>query len=156
MFLSEKVTRQEFGHKLTTTIMQAIQHLNSDQKEVRYHFDQANEGISLTLQGNSLLANIRPLQDLPLYKLNLDNTKVKDVNQLKGIPLEWLSLAETEVIDISPLEDKKLTLKWLNLSGTQVSNISALKNLKLIYIDLSNSKVRDLSPLLNMKLKDPK
>jgi len=154
MFLSEKGTRQEFGEKLISTVIQSMGHLNPEEKTIDYHYQQSDKGISLYLQNNTHLKDIRPLKELPLHKLNLNRTDIQDIDQLKGLPLEWLSIAETDISNISSLEDKILTLKSLNISGTKVNNLSSLERLKLVYLDISNTQVTDLAPISKMKLQE--
>ncbi len=153
MFLSEKGTRQEFGQKLITTVIKTLGHLNPDEKTIDYHYVQTDKGLSLFLQNNKNLSDIRPLNELPLYQLNLNDTNINSIVHLGDVPLEWLSIANTNVANITSLKDKKLTLKWLNLSGTDVIDISSLENLKLTHLDISNTRITNFTPLRSMNLK---
>ncbi len=153
MFLSEKGTCQEFGQKLISTVIKTLGHLNPDEKIIDHHYIQSDKGLSLFLQNNKNLTDIRPLNELPLYQLNLDDTNINSIEHLQNVPLEWLSIANTQVSDITSLKDKRLTLKWLNLSGTNVADINSLANLKLMHLDISNTQIVDFNPLRSMNLK---
>lgn len=152
MFLQEKDVRREISKKLVTTAMQAIAPLNPEQKNINVRHVIRGDEIDLHLQDNPRLVDIRPLQDLPLTRLNLDNTAVHDLAVVRTIPLNWLSIANTKVKNVDILKEKRLTLKWLNLSGTEVDRIDGLSALKLTYLDISRTKVADLSPLKGMNL----
>ena len=75
---------------------------------------------------------------------------LSDVSALKGLPLERLHLASTSVKDLTPLRGTALT--ELHLNGTEVSNLSPLKGMPLRYLYLYRTPVRDITPLSGMPL----
>jgi len=97
-----------------------------------------------------LLADLSPLQGLPLRNLNCDFTSVGNLSPLRGIPLAELSLSYTKVTDLAPLRGVKLTL--LAMRATSVNDLSPLQAMPLTSLDILGCKVADLSPLRDMPL----
>jgi serine/threonine protein kinase/Leucine-rich repeat (LRR) protein len=70
-------------------------------------------------------------KDMPISKLYLAHTKVRDLEPLRGMRLRSLSLSETEVSDLRPLEG--MPLQWLNLGGSasEITNLAPLRDMPL-------------------------
>ncbi len=63
------------------------------------------------IYNNKDIADLSPLQGMPLTSLNFGWTGVSDLTSLKGLKLETLDFNSTPVSDLSPLKGMKLT--WL-------------------------------------------
>ena len=97
------------------------------------------------------LADLTPLQGLPLIKLDLTGTNVSDLSPLQGLPLEELNLSGSKVTDLAPL--KGMPLKRLNLLGNTVADLSPLAGMPLESLNVDRTDVRSLTPLRGMPLK---
>ncbi|OHE78963.1 MAG: hypothetical protein A2107_04835, partial [Verrucomicrobia bacterium GWF2_62_7] len=75
------------------------------------------------------LADLAPLQGLPLTMLVCGNTQVSDLTPLKGMPLTILSVDNTPVSDLTPLAGMPLTILWCH--GTKVTELSPLAGMPL-------------------------
>ena len=94
------------------------------------------------------IEDINPLQSLPISKLILTGTSVKDISALHGTQtLKDLRLASTQISDLSPLEG--LPLEQLTCNGCmRLSDIGPLKKcLALTRLRLDFTGIYDLSPL---------
>ena len=100
--------------------------------------------------GKSQLADLSPLQGLPLQSLEIGMTGVVDLSQLSGLPLNYLSCGYTAIADLTPL--KEMPLSELYFSITQVSDLTPLQGMALTVLDCNGTQVSDLSPLRGMKL----
>lgn len=100
---------------------------------------------------NGKLADISPLQEMPLTWLFLRRTQVSDLTPLKGMPLSYLNLFDTKVSDLTPLRQMKL--KSLSCSVTSISGLSPLQGMPLEELDCRLTRIVDLSPLTGMPLK---
>ena len=78
--------------------------------------------------------------------------KLADLSPLDGMPLRILSIPHTKVKDLSP--SKGMKLDYINCEGTAVSDLSPLAGMVLSYLDLRNTHVSDISPLLGLRLKE--
>jgi len=67
------------------------------------------------------VADLTPLECMPLKRLSLRYTQVADLTPLQGMPLEWLSIANTKVSDLAPLNG--MPLGWLWIGGTPAANL---------------------------------
>ncbi|MBC7822042.1 MAG: SUMF1/EgtB/PvdO family nonheme iron enzyme, partial [Planctomycetaceae bacterium] len=108
------------------------------------------KGFSCNSSSRGQLANLSPLQGLPLTAITIENTPVSDLSALKGMPLTSVSCGATRVSDLSPLQGMPLTV--LTLYGTSVTDISVVKEMKLKRINFGGSRVSDLSVLQGMPL----
>jgi serine/threonine protein kinase len=97
------------------------------------------------------LADLSPLQGMPLSILKCSRTKVADLSPLKGMPLTWLECGVTEVSDLTPL--KGMPLRGLFCQCPKVSDLSPLQGMRLDALDVGGSAVTDLSPLQGMPLR---
>jgi hypothetical protein len=96
------------------------------------------------------LADLSPLQGLPLTTLLCGRTRVADLAPLKGMPLETLDCADTRVHDLSPLID--MPLRHLSVQSTHVSDLSPLKNMPLVSLNCAHTQVTDFGPLAGIQL----
>ena len=103
----------------------------------------------LDLTGTAV-TDLSPLQGMPLEELYLENTRVTDLTPLEGMPLRILRLEHTPVDDISPLAG--LPLEQLNMYGTQVTEITAVEGMPLKTLWLTDTQVSDLSPVHQLYL----
>ncbi len=97
-----------------------------------------------------ILADLSPLQGMPLTTLKVESTQVSDLSPLEGMPLKVLWCNKTQVSDLSPLKQMKLTL--LNCGATKVADLSPLKGMPLTNLKCYTTQVSDLSPLQGMSL----
>ncbi len=117
------------------------------------------------------VADITPLENLPLERLTLARTAVRQISSLSGLKLSMLDLSATRVYDFSviaeqPLRDLKLNhtqvkdvsfiegmpLSRLELRGTRVYDFSNIGAMPLRYLDLSGTQVRDVGFLSRIPL----
>ncbi|MFW6152253.1 MAG: protein kinase domain-containing protein, partial [Verrucomicrobiota bacterium] len=117
------------------------------------------------------VADITPLENLPLERLTLARTAVRQVSSLSGLKLSMLDLSATRVYDFSAIEDQPLRdlklnntqvkdvsfiegmpLSRLELRGTRVYDFSNIGEMPLSYLDLSGTQVRDVAFLSGMPL----
>ncbi|MBI5395194.1 MAG: hypothetical protein HZA91_07870, partial [Verrucomicrobia bacterium] len=98
----------------------------------------------------SPLANIAPLQGLPLTELRLHLTQVSDLSPLRGMKLGTLFCPATKVTDISPLAGIPLT--HLAFGATQVSDLSPLRGMAITNLYCESTPITDLTPLQGMPL----
>jgi len=89
------------------------------------------------------LKDLRPLSNLALRRVSIENCHLQDLFPLKNMNLRQASFAHTDVRDISAL--RGMPLEWLDLSGTKVTEISALAGMPLITLKLNDVAVRNLS-----------
>jgi len=127
----------------------------------------------------SPLASLESLRGMPLTKITLWNTEVRDLGPLAGMPLTRFSLnGHARVSDLSPLRGMKLTevrisecllvtdisplrgmpIKALALrtdSGARIAlkDLSAVAGMPLEFLDIGRTEVSDLVPLRGMALK---
>jgi Leucine-rich repeat (LRR) protein/tRNA A-37 threonylcarbamoyl transferase component Bud32 len=101
--------------------------------------------------GNKRIADISPLNGLPLGVVALERTQVKDLSPLAGMPLRWLNLNDSPgVVDIAPL--KGAPLAELHMARTGVTELEPLRGMRLRRLDLEGTKVQELGPLQGMPL----
>ena len=96
------------------------------------------------------VSNLSPLAGMKLRTLECACTNVSDLSILKGMPLNWLACHSTPVSDISMLQG--LHPFWLSIEDTQVSDLSVLQGMPLTTLFCQTGKVTDLSPLRGMSL----
>ena len=100
--------------------------------------------VDLSMPGQGLLTHLDGLQLLPLRKLLIPGTAVKDLSPLRGLPLEVLILTRTPVMDLSPLAQSPL--KVLDLEACGASNLQPLAGRPLVDVKLGFRRA-DLTPL---------
>jgi len=111
---------------------------------------RALSGLRVFLGNDTTVADLTPLQDLPLTSLGFYHSRIKDLAPLKNMPLTKLFLDHPAVTDLSPLQGKKLT--HLTVSFTAVNDLSALRGMPLTALNVNQTHVNDLSPLRGMPL----
>ncbi|MCX6899094.1 MAG: SUMF1/EgtB/PvdO family nonheme iron enzyme [Verrucomicrobia bacterium] len=107
-----------------------------------------------TVNQKGALADLAPLQGLPLTWLWCHNNPIADLTPLRGMPLTVMSCGGTQVRDLAPLAGMKLTV--LSFNDTEVSDLSPLQDMPLTVLWCNNTKVTDLSPLQAMPLQELK
>jgi len=100
--------------------------------------------------GKSGDGDLSALTGMPLTRLQMGGSVIRNLEPLKGMPLVELCLNPTPVDDLSPLEG--MPLKVLTLSETNVEDLSPLSGLELTELELSDSRIRDLTPLGGLPL----
>ncbi|MGE3407572.1 MAG: protein kinase [Pirellulales bacterium] len=110
------------------------------------------QGVPLTqLQfACTMVADLTPLTEMSLVGLDCSRTPVSDLSPLAGMPLKTLACWSTRVSDLSPLEG--MSLDWLSCNLTEVSDLSPLKGSILTQLHFESTPVSDLSPLKGMSL----
>ncbi len=97
------------------------------------------------------LSNLSPLKGLPLEKLYLAGTSVKDIGVLSGMKLVSLDLRCTKVVNLTPL--KYMDLAYINLEEIQLlKDISILSHMNLEVVNLNGTKVYNFKPLMRKKI----
>ena len=98
------------------------------------------------------IADLSPIEDIPLKFLDFGDTKVESLVPLRGMPLTNLLCWSTTVSDLSPL--KGMLLSELVIHRTiRLSDIRPLKGMPLTLLNIGGTSVSDLSPLQGMPLK---
>ncbi len=112
----------------------------------------ADGNLSLNLEHCEAIADLGPLEGMPLKKLVLNGTKVADLTPLKGMPLTILQFSGCDrVRDLTPLAGMRLTA--LVVSGSQVRDLKPLKGMPLTALDVIGcGRLADLTPLQGMRL----
>ncbi len=134
--------------------LQKALHKNNKQYNGRGFFIiKKNKIVEVDLSESPNIKDIGALKGLPLFRINLNRTKVTNLRPLKGMPLEEIDLDMTPVKEITAL--KGMTkLRFLNLHGTKIRTIKTLKGLLLRHLNLDETKVRDITPLEGMPLRE--
>jgi serine/threonine protein kinase len=106
----------------------------------------------LNLDAFPQVLNLAPLQGIPLRRLSLNDSRIRDLSPLAGMPLTQLDLTRTtQVDDLKSLTGMPLTL--LSLAGCQVADLTPLKGMPLTALHLGHcEKIKDLKPLKGMPL----
>jgi serine/threonine protein kinase/Leucine-rich repeat (LRR) protein len=122
---------------------------------------------------NTAIADLSPLQGLPIKELKLNKTRVRDLEPLRGMPLRLLWIHATDISDLTPLKGMPLAelylggevrdlgplqgmrLQKLVLNGgrRQVNDLTPLRGMPLTWLEIRNSPITDLSPLRGMPLR---
>ncbi|MBI5685208.1 MAG: SUMF1/EgtB/PvdO family nonheme iron enzyme [Verrucomicrobia bacterium] len=105
-----------------------------------------------TLNQKGALADLAPLQGLPLTWLWCHGNPITDLAPLRGMPLTVLSFSGTQVGDLAPLSGMKLAV--LSFSDTPVADLAPLQDMPLTVLWCNNTKVTTLSPLQAMPLQE--
>jgi Leucine-rich repeat (LRR) protein len=105
--------------------------------------------------GGTRVANLRPLEELALTKLDLRETPVTDLTALRAPKLSKslreVYLWQAQVTDFSPLA-ACTNLEVLDASTTALADLSIVRGRKLRVLHLINTKVTDISMLAGMPL----
>ncbi len=108
--------------------------------------------ISLNLE-NSEIEDVSILDGLPLAKLNINGTRVKDITLLcdfKG--LTELKMSKTEVSDLTPI--KNLPIRDLRISNTLINDLSPIKDMPLRYLSIVDTPITNIEIIGKMQIKD--
>ncbi len=99
---------------------------------------------------DTAVADLSPLENLPLRQLMLERTKVTSLAPLKGMKLESIYATGAPIDDISALLG--MPLKEVNLVGTRVKRLDALAQSPISMLWLTDCPVEDISPLRGVPL----
>ncbi|OQB79089.1 MAG: Internalin-A precursor [Planctomycetes bacterium ADurb.Bin126] len=110
------------------------------------------EWVTADLINQQNLRFLYPLKGIPLRKLSIHDTSVKDLSPLEGMPLESIILYRTRVRDLSPLAG--MPLKCLDCGiFSDISDLSPLEGMPLEELSIQGTKVDDIGPLRGLPLK---
>jgi len=126
-------------------IITALEQVNMQSPDLVYLFDNTDAGVVMDLSKNPALIDISPLRGLPLVRLSLAGTKVKNLSPLRDMPLESLNLTGCPIEDIKDIEG--LPLKQLYLGQTRVWNLAPLEDMPLELLNIAKTKVNRVSYL---------
>jgi len=98
----------------------------------------------------TVLGALVPLRGLPLERLGLAYSAVKDLSSLRGMSLVDLDLSNTQVTEIGVL--RGMPIERLSLNGTAVRDLSALRGMPLTSLDISGTPASDFLPLAGLQL----
>lgn len=102
---------------------------------------------------NTEIDEIESLSKLPIQKLWISKTKVKDLKPLLSIKksLYWLLIDGCEIGDEANIVLSQLSLGWLIISNTKITNLLFIKGYwKLERLDINSTRIRDISPLYSL------
>ncbi len=131
----------------------AVRRLRADNpavEELSVSYATTDDGVEMDLSGNPGLVTLTGLERLPLRKLDLSKTGVRDLRPLRMMPLRELNLAGSAVEDIQIL--RGMPLEVLNLSDCNVHNIRPLEGAPLRELDLTRTPVNMITVLSGMPL----
>lgn len=131
--------------------------------------------VELNLSGTEKLDSLAPLRGIPLVRLDISNSQLRDISPLEVSNLEWLSIKNTKVINITVLTNSRLDYfsaagtrirridalahedarlrEHLDLTATFVRDLGPLQGKQMPYLDLTKCRMTDLSPLEGMPLR---
>jgi len=144
-------TPREIDPAVLAAAVRRVQEANPQAGNLSSLYDVNDEGIELDLSSNPELSDITPLRGLPLTKLNLAKTRVRELEPLRRMPLRFLNLSDCPVDDIGALEG--MPLEELNLSNCRVKNMRPLKDAPLNTLMLPNNPVDIVGVLADLPLK---
>jgi len=98
------------------------------------------------------LADLTPLQGLPVTELNCERNKLSDLTPLKGMPLKVLQCSNNQMTSLESL--RGLSLVHLACSDNRISTLEPLRGMKLSTLVCSRIPIRSLEPLRGMPLTD--
>ncbi len=102
--------------------------------------------------GRGRLADLAPLSNLPLVKLNCSYASIADLTPLAKLPLQSLNVDGNLLGDLDALRGMKLARLDAGQMGT-LTNIAGLQGMPLTYLKVDGTKVADLAPLVDCPLK---
>ena len=115
------------------------------------------QGLPLTrlligsLDASNQVRDLKPLQGMRLTELQLYQCQVEDLKPLAGMPLIRLRVFSRQVRDCAPLKGMPLTTLDLSYCS-QIQDFTPLTGLPLTGLHLNACQIRDLQPLLGLKL----
>ena len=126
------------------------------------------------LNRSKLVTDLSPLKDIPVQRLQMQETGVRDLKPLEGMALTHLLMEGTAVNDLTPLKSAKLEvfnamnardlrdlqplegmpIRFLNVSGCRgLRDIGILADMPLTDVNLALTRVRDIAPLAGLEIK---
>ncbi len=177
---TERATRARDGLKRANELLELEKSLGSYENMLKRTWRNIDakiwierSSLQMDMRGEDV-SNLAPLRGMSLQHLNLARcTKVANLQPLEGMPLDWLDISGTSVLDIGPLRRspikhlafdrcrvargwvvlKFLPLEYLSMEGQELKHLSPLsKNTTLQELNISNCKIYDLKPLANKPL----
>lgn len=104
------------------------------------------------MDGAGVLTDLTPLRGLSLTVLDLNNNgDLADLSPVQDMPLQELYVQRTALRDLDATS--KMKLVHLNCSLTRVSDLRPLKGMPLVTLYLDGTRVTDLAPLHGAPLK---
>jgi hypothetical protein len=100
-------------------------------------------------RANGQLADLSPLADMKLTRLDCSRTRVSDLSPLTSMNLKELDCSGTPVADLSPLKDMKLT--ELRCDRSRVTDLSPLRGMPLTVLACDFKPARDVVILRTLK-----
>jgi tRNA A-37 threonylcarbamoyl transferase component Bud32 len=101
-------------------------------------------------EGKNLVADLSPLQGLPLEELETPSCLTTDFTPLQAMPLRRLDLTSTQLSDLEVM--RKMPLEELLIQGTRVASLEPLKGMRLKQLSVARTRVEDLAPLESLPL----
>lgn len=105
----------------------------------------------LELHNNPELEDISGLKGVPLTRLTLYGTSVKDLRALKGAPMKYLHLSDSDGRNGAPVTSLEglegMPLQSLYAGEVPERDLSPLKGLPLVTLYINRTNVTDLTPL---------
>lgn len=95
-------------------------------KKFTWNLKSENGQLELDISRNENLHDVSVLRNIPINRLDLYDSPVRDLVGLEGMPLTYLRLERTFVLDLEPILN--CPLKELDISKTNIVNIYGLKN----------------------------
>lgn len=139
------------GKRYVNTFTDKMKELNPGFQLINYHFDKSTGSLSEVAFETDHVTDISPvrqltsLQDLRCTGSGPGKGRLADLSPLQSLPLRNLNCAWNPINDLTPL--KGMPLQRLDLHGTQVVSLTPLEGAPIETLDLNNTHVRDLSPL---------
>ena len=150
----EKVSTfpREVDTSVVDQTMRALSAANAGAGDLRARCRMTDDGMELDLSACEKVVQIGPIGGLPLVRVNLAGTKVRDLSALRSTPVQALDLSGCPRQDLGQLHGLQ-TVKELALCDSGVESISDLRGLQLESLNLASNRVTNLSPLAGMPLK---
>ncbi len=105
---------------------------NPEQKEWHATTYRQASGLEVDLSGHENLVYLRPLQKLPIDRLDIRHTNVEDLAPLAGMSLTAFWCDDTEVSHLEVLGDQPIEI--LGLTQTRMKNYQTLERLPFIRV----------------------
>ncbi|MGY8687254.1 MAG: hypothetical protein ACKVHP_05885, partial [Verrucomicrobiales bacterium] len=105
---------------------------NADQKEWHVTLYRDALGLELDISGHDNLAFINPLKNLPIDRLDIRHTKVRDLSPATGMYLSGIWCDHSEVTDLEPLRNEPLQV--LSIMDTAVNDFEIVPSLTFLNV----------------------
>jgi serine/threonine protein kinase len=105
----------------------------------------------LSLVGAKDIADISPIDQMPLKKIVLRGTLVNDLTPIRSLKdIQILDLADCkDLTDLGPIQGMT-NITWLDISGTGIESLEPLVGMNLTHLNISGTSIKDLKWLENM------